>query len=385
MRVATVLRLLALPAVVVFATVLFDTRIRKEMIDFVTWQQAIVRALHAEPLYPLDAGHYQFKYLPAFALLMAPLGMLNPETAKLFWFAIEVGLIAALLRWSIAALPGPRHAPHVLLGFAIVLMAKFYGHELLLGQTNLLLAVLLVTVLFAVQDNRPLRAGAIVGAAVFVKPYSLVLLPWLIVTQGWRSGITTLGIVSIGLFLPAMVYGWSANLQLLSAWLRTVTDSTAPLLLNSDNVSVAAMWAKWLGPGPPATGLAWATVTGIVVLVTAVLLAKALGAIARIPRVRVVDAPRSPSFAAGLGLRAAAGDAGGRLHRRSLARVDGHLALGPCACARDDGADAVRHHGPHVVQPLHGAVAGQRMRVGDRRRSRAGPPAGTRLADRGER
>ena len=62
MRVATVLRLLALPAVVVFATVLFDTRIRKEMIDFVTWQQAIVRALHAEPLYPLDAGHYQFKY-----------------------------------------------------------------------------------------------------------------------------------------------------------------------------------------------------------------------------------------------------------------------------------------------------------------------------------
>ncbi len=271
MRVATVLRLLALPAVVVFATVLFDTRIRKEMIDFVTWQQAIVRALNAEPLYPLDAGHYQFKYLPAFALLMAPLGMLNLETAKLFWFAIEIGLIAALLRWSIAALPGRRLAPHFLLGFAIVLMAKFYGHELLLGQTNLLLAVLLVTVLFAVQDNRPLLAGAIVGAAVFVKPYSLVLVPWLIVTQGWRSGITTLGIVSIGLFLPAMVYGWSANLQLLSAWLRTVTDSTAPLLLNSDNVSVAAMWAKWLGPGPPATGLACATVIGIVALVIAAL------------------------------------------------------------------------------------------------------------------
>ena len=219
MRVATVLHLLALPGVVVFATVLFDTRIRKEMVDFVTWQQAIVRALHAEPLYPLDAGHYQFKYLPAFALLMAPLGMLNRETAKLFWFAIEVGLIAALLRWSMGALPGPRHAPHVLLGFAIVLMAKFYGHELLLGQTNLLLAVMLVTVLFAVQDNRPLLAGAIVGAAVFVKPYSLVLLRGRS-HQGWRSA-SRAGDRVIGL-LPA----WSmagANLQLSGAWLRTVT------------------------------------------------------------------------------------------------------------------------------------------------------------------
>ncbi len=271
MRVPTSLHLIALPVVAVLATVIFDARIRKEMIDFITWQQAIVHALHAEPLYPLDAGHYQFKYLPAFALLMAPFGMLSRETGKLFWFAIEVGLIAAVLRWSIAALPERRRAPHVLLGVAIVLMAKFYGHELLLGQTNLLLAVLLISALLATQANRPVLAGGIVGAAVFVKPYSLVLLPWLIVTQGWRSGMTTLGVVSIGLFLPAIVYGWSANLQLLAGWLRAVTDSTAPLLLNNDNVSVAAMWTKWLGPGPPAAGLAWATVAGIVVLVIAAL------------------------------------------------------------------------------------------------------------------
>jgi hypothetical protein len=129
MRVPKSLHLIALPAVAVLATMIFDARIRKEMIDFITWQQAIVHALHAEPLYPLDAGHYQFKYLPAFALLMAPFGMLNRETGKLFWFAIEVGLIAAVLRWSIAALPERRRAPHVLLAVAIVLMAKFYAHE----------------------------------------------------------------------------------------------------------------------------------------------------------------------------------------------------------------------------------------------------------------
>lgn len=271
MLVARTLRLIALPVVVVAATALFETRIREEMIDFVTWRQAVVHAIHGEPLYPTDAGHYQFKYLPAFALLMAPFGLLNRDAAKLVWFATEIGLLAALLRWSISALPARRLSQGVLLAFAVLLMAKFYAHELLLGQTNLLLAVLLLGALIAIQAKRPVLAGAVAGAAVFVKPYALVLLPWLIVTQGWRAGVATLAVVSAGLLLPAAVYGWNGNVDLLNGWLRTVTDSTAPLLLNNDNISVAAMWAKWLGPGPLAASLAWLTIAATVALVIAVL------------------------------------------------------------------------------------------------------------------
>ena len=271
MLAARTLRLIALPLVVVAATALFDTRIREEMIDFVTWRQAVVHAIHAEPLYPADAGHYQFKYLPAFALLMAPFGLLDLDTAKLVWFATEIGLLAALLRWSITALPGRRLSQGVLLAFAIVLMAKFYAHELLLGQTNLLLAVLLISALLAIQAGRPILAGAVAGAAVFVKPYALVLLPWLVVTQGWMAGAATLAVAIVGLLLPITIYGWSGNVELLNGWLRTVTESTAPLLLNNDNVSFAAMWTKWLGPGPLAAILAWMTIAATVALVIAVL------------------------------------------------------------------------------------------------------------------
>ena len=78
------------------------------------------------------------------------------------------------------------------------------------------------------------------------------------------------GIVVIGLLLPAAVYGWSGNLDLLRGWLRTVTDSTTPNLLGNDNVSIAAMWAKWLGPGSLASGLAWLTVIATLVLVIVV-------------------------------------------------------------------------------------------------------------------
>ena len=146
-------------------------------------------------------------------------------------------------------------------------MAKFYAHELLLGQTNLLLAALLMAGLVAVKRDRRLAAGALVGLGVFVKPYALILAPWLVVARGWPAGAMTASVVALGLLLPAAVYGWSGNLDLLREWLRTVSDSTAPNLLGNDNVSIAAMWAKWIGPGAFATGLAGASIAGTVGLV----------------------------------------------------------------------------------------------------------------------
>jgi hypothetical protein len=201
---------------------------------------------------------------------MAPFGLLELDAGKLLWFAIEIGLLVALLRWSVTALPERRLSQRTLLFFAIVLMAKFYAHELLLGQTNLLLGALLVAALVAAQSDRPLTAGGLAGAAVFVKPYALILVPWLLVTQGWRAAAVAAGIVLMGLLLPAAVYGWNGNLDQLRGWLQTVSDSTTPNLLGSDNVSIAAMWAKWLGPGALASGLASLTIVATLIMVIAV-------------------------------------------------------------------------------------------------------------------
>jgi hypothetical protein len=261
------LRLFVLLALTLLAGVVYAVRIRHEMADFVSWRRAAVRSIHAEPLYRPEDGHYLFKYFPAFALMMAPFGVIDQETGKALWFVISVGLLALLLRWSVAALPERRLSQGILLGFAIVLMAKFYAHELVLGQVNLLLGTLLLMSLLSIQIGQPLIAAGLVGVAVFIKPYALILIPWLLVTQGWPAAVLAAGVVALGLLLPAVVYGWSGNLELLRGWLHTVTDSTLPNLLGNDNVSIAAMWAKWLGPGSVASTLAWLTVAGTLVLV----------------------------------------------------------------------------------------------------------------------
>jgi alpha-1,2-mannosyltransferase len=254
--------LIVLIAIAVCAIVVYDARIRREMVDFLTWRGAVVRALDAEPLYRPDDGHYQFKYLPAFALLMAPFGWLDPETGKMIWFAVEVLLLVALVRWSVAALPQRRLSQRTLALFVVLLMAKFLAHELLLGQTNLLLAVLLLSGLRAAQSARPMTAGSLTALAVFVKPYALIMFPWLLITQRWTAAATAAGVVTAGLLLPSVVYGWSGNFDLLGDWWRTVTESTPSNLLNSDNVSIAAMWAKWAGPGTVATACTALTILG---------------------------------------------------------------------------------------------------------------------------
>jgi hypothetical protein len=264
------LRPVAFLALTVLALVIYQSRLRHEMVDFVTWRQAVVRALHAEPLYRVEDGHYQFKYFPLFALAMAPFGVVDQETGKLLWFAVLVGLLVAMLRWSIAALPDRRLSQRVLMWVAIVLMAKFFAHELLLGQTNLLIGALLLAALVAVQRGQLAAAGAFAGLAVFVKPYALILAPWLLVTQAWPAAATTAVIVVAGLMMPAAVYGWGGNLDLLRGWLITVSDSTMVNLLNNDNVSIASMWAKWLGAGSLASALTWLTVGGTLILVIAV-------------------------------------------------------------------------------------------------------------------
>lgn len=254
---------------VLLAAALYNAKIRREMVDFEVYRTAASRALHAEPLYREADGHYQFKYLPAFALAMTPFALVDREAAKAIWFALSAGLLTAFVRWSVRGLPERRRPEPVLIALVVLFMVKFYAHELTLGQTNIVLGTLLVGGLLAAQVDQPAVAGVLMGAAAFVKPYALLLLPWLAVSYGYSAALAALIVLVLGLVLPAFVYGWTGNAQLLVQWFQTVTGSTGANLLGADNVSLAAMWAKWLGAGAIATGLSTVT-TGFVLGLVAV-------------------------------------------------------------------------------------------------------------------
>ena len=80
-------RLLLAVLAIVSLLAVFTTRVSRKMPDFQVYRTAGARAIAAEPLYRDDDGHYQFKYLPAFALLAAPLALMPLPVAKAAWFA----------------------------------------------------------------------------------------------------------------------------------------------------------------------------------------------------------------------------------------------------------------------------------------------------------
>jgi alpha-1,2-mannosyltransferase len=261
MRVAIFFALIAC-----LAAAAFTMRIRHEMVDFDVYRTAAIRATAGEPLYRASDEHYQFKYTPAFAFLFTPLAALPDAVARAIWFALSVGLLVAVLRLSLRRLPSRVvPAPVIVIG-TIVTLAKFYAHELTLGQANLLFGVAAMAALAQLQRGHDAGGGAAFGAASLVKPYGLVFLPYLLATRRFRAAAACAIVLLLAIAWPTLTYGVEGNLRLLESWAQMVTSSTSENLTNQDNVSIAAMYAKWLGHSSSAY---WLTIATSLALVSA--------------------------------------------------------------------------------------------------------------------
>jgi hypothetical protein len=238
------------------------------MPDFEVYWRAAWRAAHAEPLYRASDGHFQFKYLPAFAVLAMPLGFLPLATAKLLWFAISVGLVVLLLALNIRLPPELRLPARWLVFFTVITFGKFYAHELVLGQVNMLFAVIATYALLAMKARREAEAGLLVALAIVIKPYAVLFIPWILARRQIVSIVSVGAGFAVALVLPVIRYGVSGTIEQHREWWRTVTETTAPNLSVYDNISLAAMFFRWVGPGDLSARLAFAS--AIVLLLIAV-------------------------------------------------------------------------------------------------------------------
>ena len=242
-----IVRLVAACALLAAALGAFVLRVSRDMHDSEVPWTAARRAAAAEPLYRAEDEHYQFKYLPAFAVLAIPLGVMPLAVAKGVWFVGSVALLVGLMTLSVRLLPEQRKPTTLLVVSAIVVLAKFYARELDMGQVNLPFAMAVTGALLAMKTKRDLLAATLIVLSIAIKPYGALLLP-VVVARRQRVGIVAAATgCLLLLLLPVPLYGWSGTVDLHESWWETVTKTTAPNLLNPDNVSLASLYAKWLG------------------------------------------------------------------------------------------------------------------------------------------
>ncbi|MBL7945012.1 MAG: DUF2029 domain-containing protein [Flavobacteriales bacterium] len=197
--------------------------------------------LNGEPLYGvahgLDSG--VFKYAPMLALVYALFALLPYSiVASIQYLLITLAFIDGVRRIDRLVrenLLSGRTAAYLPL-FLIALASIVHLHrELHLGNINLMLLWLLIVALEQLQRERALRGGLLLGAAILAKPHFVVLLPLLVLHGRWKSLITTLGTLGVGVLLPSFILGWSANIQVHAAWLGEMSKHNAALIYTGDD------------------------------------------------------------------------------------------------------------------------------------------------------
>ena len=249
-------RVVAGVLLVTAALAVFAIRVSDSMADFEVYWRGATRAAAAEPLYRADDEHYRFKYFPAFAVLTIPVGLLPLPAAKAVWFSASLLLLVLLVQLSLTLLPERRKSTAFLAAAAVVVLGKFYGHELVLGQVNILFAALTVCAMLAMKRGHEARAGVLIAFTIAIKPYGVLFVPWLLARRKTASvAASGLALAAIAV-LPVPLYGVEGSIALYRDWWATVTETTPSNLLNPDNVSFASAFVKWFGSGTLATTLA---------------------------------------------------------------------------------------------------------------------------------
>ena len=152
-------------------------------------------------------------------------------------------------------------------------MAKFLGHELVLGQSNFLVLSLVLLALERMRSEKETWAGLLLGLAIVAKPYAAIFRPNLALRRQANSFFTLCTVLLLVLFLPDFHYGLEGNIHLLRGWSTSTFRTTIPNLTSQDSVSILWMYSKWLGVCTGSFALALVTI-GVLATVFFVLSSK---------------------------------------------------------------------------------------------------------------
>jgi hypothetical protein len=240
--------LIAAAVVAVFSFIYLGW-IKGDMSDFGVPYRNALRIMTGETLYRVEDGHLQFKYAPVSALFYVPLALLPFEAAKVVWYCLELVLLFAVFWLSYRLLPDKKRGPLFVLGFSLLVLLKFIGREMELGQVNILIVFILTSMLAAIVKTRDVQAGVLWALSLFFKPYALIFLPYFVLKKRFRIVAVGTAALAAGLAVPALFYGVRGNFEVLKEWISTLSLSTPGLMAVGDNASLLAFLRKVLPGG----------------------------------------------------------------------------------------------------------------------------------------
>ena len=196
---------------------------RFDLVDFEVYFRTAERMLEGAEIYRIESdGHFVYKYAPSAALYFLPFLIVGFGLSKWLFWALLTAALAWGLREMLSMLGKDKSDKTVnaAIFFSMLAVVPHIHLEWHLGQVNMLLMVLFIALIKAYQLDRQKLLGVLLGASLFVKPFGLVFLPYLLVKKRFQALIYTIIATLIIGFLPFIFYpSWTAFVGLYGSWM----------------------------------------------------------------------------------------------------------------------------------------------------------------------
>jgi hypothetical protein len=186
-----------------------------------------------------DLDEKEFKYAPALAVAMAPLGALPARTANVLWSAWNAALMAGLFVVAWKWCGGGVRAWWLLV--PLVVLLRVVTKNFNTGQVNPSAIVPAAVGLWAVSRGRDRLGGVLVGVGAAVKFMPALLVIWLAWKRRWAAAAFALAAGAAFLvLLPVAALGPSRALAANRAWI----DARAHHFTGADSQDLPGYSAK---------------------------------------------------------------------------------------------------------------------------------------------
>jgi hypothetical protein len=202
---------------------------RFDLCDFKVYYEASHAILNGKQLYDIafTLGSGYFKYSPFTALLAAPISILPYSVASLVQYFIlaSAAIIVLIMAYNLALqylFMKELKYKNLLLFVVFICFIIQLVRELHLGNINLILLLLLTLSLKLLLKERFVLAGVLLALVIITKPFFILLLMPLVLHKYGKTVLSIIGSLLAFLILPAIVTGFSKNIELHKQWLSTM-------------------------------------------------------------------------------------------------------------------------------------------------------------------
>lgn len=186
--------------------------------DFTVFYAAAAHLVaYGDPYNHAIAVHTPYLYPPLFALLLAPLALLPLPIAAGVWYWLNILFSALLIYLAVDLIDTDKRLAAALI--LLIMVARLIFDNLLWGQVNILVALLVCAWFWALRRGWQWRGAALLAIAISIKITPALFGVYLLVKRKWRQ-LAQLTVCLLALNLLSLAPLGERSGELLEGWFR---------------------------------------------------------------------------------------------------------------------------------------------------------------------